>query len=106
MARFTAAIAGLTHSRTGDLRDRFGLGSAKPDSMALPAAVGAMQFTAGAVVMEGALGALGQVPNISFGWCRGSRSGGSMDSHNLLVFGGGLSFLALLLIPMLPLFVG
>ena len=86
MASFTAAITGLGHSQTGDLRDGFGLGSAKPDSMALPAAVGALQFTAGAVVMEGALGALGQVPNIGFCWCRGSRSGGSMDSHDLLVF--------------------
>ena len=103
MANFTAAIAGLAHSRAGDLRNGFGLGSAKPDGMALPVAVGAVQFTAGAVVMEGALG---QVPNIGFCWYRGSRSGGSMDSHDLLVFGGGLSFLALLLIPTLPLFVG
>ena len=71
--------------------------------MALSTAVGTLQFTAGAVVVERALGTLGQIPAISFWRGRCGWSGGSMDRHNLLVLGGGLSFLALFLIPSLPL---
>ena len=59
MTYLSTAIEGMAHSRAEDLRDRFGLGSAKPDGMALPVTVGAVQFTARAVVMEGALGTLG-----------------------------------------------
>ena len=87
------------------MRNGFGLGSAKSDGMALPAAVGTLQFTAGAVVVERALGTLGQIPTISLWRCRSGWSSGSMDRHDLLVLEGGLSFLAFLLIPSLPLFV-
>ena len=105
MTRFPAAITSLGHSCTGNLCDRFGRGLAKSDSMALPTAVGTLQFTAGAVVVERALGTLGQIPTISFWRCRSGWSSGNMDRHNLLVLGGGLSFLAFLLIPSLPLSV-
>ena len=105
MASFTAAITGMGHSRTGNLRDRFGRGLAKSDNMAFPDAVGALQFTAGAVVVERTFGTFGQIPTVSFWRGRCGCSGGSMDRHDLLVLGGGLSFLAFLLIRTLPLFV-
>ena len=105
MARFTAAITSWGHSRTRNLCDRFGRGLAKSDSMALSSAVGTLQFTARTVVVKRALGTLRQVSTVSLRWGWSSWcgwGGGSMDRHNLLILGGGLSFLAFLLIPSFP----
>ena len=91
MPYLATAITGLAYSRPRDLRNGFGLISAKPGGVALPVAVSAVQFTVGSVMMEGALWALGQVSSIGFCWYKGSRNSGGMDSHSLLVLGGRLS---------------